>query len=254
VSTRTALAVALAAVLCTTAAACGDGASSGTTGASTSSTSSTTSGPTTTVATGPTSTVPPTGGSVLTDDDSVLAAPADARPVELRGVDPCGVLASAARSICGTVGPLAWVTGPGSAHRSPVTIYRVEHGTATPTLEVQPGVRDDYGEVRVVEADLDGAAGDELIIGLRNAGTGALLEIEIVGGDGTVLAHDTLDRGRAELDHGVLRTWAAKYLPDDPNCCPSAYEEGVDGYGGGRWRSVPLRQVPADEVPDGDFP
>ena len=95
--------------------------------------------------------------------------------------------------------------------------------------------------------------GDEVVIGLRNAGTGALLELEIVGGDGTVLAHDTLDRGRAALDHGVVRTWTARYLPDDPNCCPSGYQEAVVGYGGGRWRSVPERQVPAADVPQGDF-
>jgi hypothetical protein len=253
VITRAARAVALAAVLCVAVAACGDGASSGSTGASTSSTSSTTRAPTTTVATGPTLTVPSTGGTVLTDDDSVLAPPADAKPLRLGGVDPCGVLASGSRRVCGTVGSLAWVTEPGSAKVSPVVIYRVAHGTATPTLEVQPGARDDYGGVQVAAADLDGTAGDELVIGLRNEGTGALLEIEIVGADGTVLAHDTLDRGRAQLDHGVLRTWSAKYLPDDPNCCPSAYEEALVGRGGGRWRSVAQGQVPPQQVPDGDF-
>jgi hypothetical protein len=249
VTFRAARAVALIAVLCAGVAACGDGASSGSTGASTS-TASTRSSSTTT---GPTSTVPPSGGTVLTVDDSVLAAPADAQPVQVDRRDPCAVLARGPRSRCGTVGAIAWVTAPGTADVSPVRVYRIDHGTATPTLEVQSGARDDYGGVQVVAADLGGTAGDELVIGLRNEGTGALLEIEIVGADGTVLAHDTLDRGRAQLDHGVLRTWSAKYLPDDPNCCPSSYEEAVVGLGGGRWRSVPERQVPAAEVPDGDF-
>jgi hypothetical protein len=256
VTFRAARAVALVAVLCAGLAACGDGASSGSTGASrstTSSTSTTTSAPATSRASGPTSTVPPSGGTVLTVDDSVLAPPADARPVRVDGGDPCAVLARGPRSTCGTAGAIAWVIAPGTTDVSPVRVYRVDHDTATPTLAVQPGAREDYDAVRVAAADLDGEPGEELVIGLRNTGTGALLELEVVGDDGAVLAHDTLDRGRAALGPGVLRTWTARYLADDPNCCPSSYEEAVVGLGGGRWRSVPERQVPAAAVPDGDF-
>jgi len=241
---------ALVAVLCVFASACGDGPSSGSTGSSSSSTTASTSS-TASTTTGPTSTVPPTGGSLLTVDDSVLAAPADARPVKLAGGDPCSVLGR--RHRCGTAGSITWVTDVGAAKGSPVTIYRVAHDTATPTLALEPGTRDDYGAIRIEAGDLDGRPGDELVVGLRNTGTGALLEVEIVGDQGTVLAHVTLDRGRAELDHGVLRTWSARYLPDDPNCCPSGYQEAVVGFGGSRWRSVPERDVPAAQVPKGDF-
>jgi hypothetical protein len=240
--------VAAVAVVCSLAAGCGDDASSGSAGTTSSYTTSPSTTTTTTTTPPPPSTIPATGGSVLTDDDSVLSAPIRPEPVTVAPGDPCAALGR--DGTCGRAGAIAWVT----TGDSPVTIYRVERGTATPALEVEAAARADYGAVHVEAADLDGRPGDEVVVGLRNVGTGALLEIEIVGAEATVLAHVTLDRGRARLDPGLLRTWSARYLPDDPNCCPSSYEEAVVGLGGERWRSVPERQVPAAEVPKGDFP
>ena len=119
---------------------------------------------------------------------------------------------------------------------------------------VDPESRAEYASALVEVADLDGEPGDELVVGLRNAGTGGLLQIDVVGGEGAVVAHVTLDRGRAALDGGVLRTWAARYLPDDPNCCPSRFQQAVVRGRRGCWSSVAERELAPEDVPAGDFP
>ena len=173
-------------------------------------------------------------------------------PVEVDPADPCAALPAEMRAR--PDGDLAWVTAAAPTDRSPVTVYVVDAGTATPALVVDRESRAEYASARVDVADLDGEPGDELVVGLRNAGTGGLLQIDIVGPAGEVAAHVTLDQGRAALEEGALRTWAARYLPDDPNCCPSRFQQAVVGVADGRWMSYAEREVTADEVPEGDFP
>jgi hypothetical protein len=234
------------------AAGCGDGSVSGSAG-----TTSTTTEVVTSTTRAPTSTPGPSAprgdGALLTADDTVLVPPDGGRAVDVGPGDPCAALSAAGD--CGAAGALVWVarTAP-SAERSPVTVYAVDGGRAMPVLVVEPGAREDYGSAHVEAVDLDGRPGQELVIGLRNSGSGGLLQLEIVGGGGEVLAHATLDRGRAELDGSVLRTWAARYGPDDPNCCPSEFQQAVVSVSGGRWRSFPEQPRPAAEVPEGDFP
>ena len=230
--------------------ACGDGGPSASSAGSSSSAPATSATSATSSTT--TTTLPSGDATLLTADDAVLVAPADPHPVDVDPADPCAALARG--DACETDGDLAWVTAAAPTDRSPVTVYVLDDGTATPALVVDRESRAEYASARVDVADLDGAPGDELVVGLRNAGTGGLLQIDVVGPSGEVAAHLTLDQGRAELRDGQLRTWAARYLPDDPNCCPSRFQQAVVGVADGRWMSYAEREVTADEVPEGDFP
>ena len=138
----------------------------------------------------------------------MLVTPNGGKPVGIDADDPCAALAGV--GTCAASGDLMWVVAPLPTERSPVTVYLVDGSTATPALVVEPESRAEYASALVEAADLDDEPGDELVVGLRNAGTGGLLQIDVVGGEGAVVAHVTLDRGRAELDGGVLRTWAAR--------------------------------------------
>jgi hypothetical protein len=226
-------------------AACGDS------GPSASSAGSSSSAPATST-TSSSTTAPRGEATLLTADDAVLVAPGDPHPVEVDPADPCAALARG--DACETGGELAWVTAAAPTDRSPVTVYLIDDGAATPALVVDRESRAEYASARVERADLDGEPGDELVVGLRNAGTGGLLQIDVVGPSGEVAAHLTLDQGRATLEDGQLRTWAARYLSDDPNCCPSRFQQAVVGVADGRWMSYAEREVTADEVPEGDFP
>jgi hypothetical protein len=233
-------------------AACGDEGPSGSATDGTTTESSTTRS-TPSSATPPPHSRPGDDAVVLTDDDAVLVAPTGARAVTVDPDDPCAELAGA--GTCDVAGDLVWVVSPGgSAGGSPVTVSRLDGDAATPVLTVARAERAEYGAATVVAAELDGRPGEELVVGLRNVGTGGLLQLDVVGADGTVVAHVTLDRGRAEVDGGVLRTWAARFLPDDPNCCPSRFEAAVVGADGGRWYVTPVGEVASDDVPPGDFP
>lgn len=231
--------------------ACGEDAPSGS-ARSTSSTAPAVTSSSTSTTTSSTTTQPRGEASLLTDDDAVLVTPNGGKPVEVDSDDPCAALTG--DGTCAVTGDLMWVVVPMRTERSPVTVYRVDGSTATPVLMVEPESRAEYASARVEAVDLDDEAGDELVVGLRNAGTGGLLQIDIVGGEGAVVAHVTLDRGRAALDGGVLRTWAARYLPDDPNCCPSRFQQAVVVADAGAWSSVAEREVAAEDVPAGDFP
>jgi hypothetical protein len=239
-------AVAAAVLACAALAGCGDGSdpsgsASGRSGSSTTRSSTTV------------TTEAEVDGTLLTDDDAVLVEVREGRVRDVDPEDPCAALVDG--GACGVAGDLAWVVRPdGAAERSPVTVHVVEGGSATPVLAVEREARAEYGAAHVEVADLDGTAGDELVVGLRNAGTGALLQLEVVDGTGRVVAHVTLDRGRAVLDGGGLRTWAARYGPDDPNCCPSRFDAARVVTTGDRWSSVPGGEVAPADVPPGDFP
>jgi hypothetical protein len=231
--------------------ACGEDAPSGS-ARSTSSTAPAVTSSSTSTTTSSTTTQPRGEASLLTDDDAVLVTPSGGKPVEVDSDDPCAALTGG--GTCAVTGDLMWAVVPVTMERSPVTVYRVDGSTATPVLVVEPESRAEYASARVEAVDLDDEPGDELVVGLRNAGTGGLLQIDVVGVEGAVVAHVTLDRGRAALDGGVLRTWGARYLPDDPNCCPSRFQQAVVVAEAGAWSSVAEREVAAEDVPAGDFP
>ena len=231
--------------------ACGEDAPSGSAGSTSSTAPAVTSSRSSTTTSS--TTAPPRGeATLLTDDDAVLVTPNGGKPVGVDADDPCAALTGA--GTCASAGDLMWVVVPLPTERSPVTVYLVEGSTATPALVVEPESRAEYASALVEAADLDDEPGDELVVGLRNAGTGGLLQIDVVGGEGAVVAHVTLDRGRAALDGGVLRTWAARYLPDDPNCCPSSFQQAVVRADAGAWSSVAERELAPEDVPAGDFP
>jgi hypothetical protein len=94
--------------------------------------------------------------------------------------------------------------------------------------------------------------GDALAVGFRDQGSGQFLAIDLVDPDGTVGASVRLDHGRATVTGDRLETWSARFGPDDPNCCPSAWVHQVLANSTGGWIVASEDQV--DQPPEGDFP
>jgi hypothetical protein len=206
---------------------------------------------------------PPLGADapVVDGTGAVLLAPPDQAPapIPLPQGDPCTVLVPAGNGIeCGVTGAgdqrLMWTVEPlpGTPGRR-VTVLRLADGLATPTLVVDDDGTQ-FAAVTAVPGDIDGRPGDELVVGFRSQGSSAYLDLDVVGGDGTVVAHRSLDKGRAEPATDGVRTWSARFGPDDDNCCPSAYQAEQLVFDGTRWRLAPSVLVDADQAPAGAFP
>jgi hypothetical protein len=208
-----------------------------------------------------TETTLPADAAVVDGTGAVLVAPPDpgAAPVPVRSGDPCAALVDPAAGFeCGMAdagaGGLAWVIDErtGTPGRR-VTVFRLADGLATATLVVDDDGAQ-FARIVAVPGDIDGRPGDELVVGFRTQGSSAFLDLDVVGGDGTVVAHRSLDKGRAELAADGVRMWSARFGPTDDNCCPSAFLAERLTFDGARWRLAPSVLAPADQAPPGAFP
>ncbi len=92
-------------------------------------------------------------------------------------------------------------------------------------LEAVAGVWDDF---TVTTGNIDSGANDELVSGIRVAGSGGFLSIDIVdirsGNPHTLAVYNEAAQGIAALlpNNGVV-IWQALYGITDPECCPSTY-------------------------------
>lgn len=247
-------------VLVAVVAAAGCGGRDGSARRTTASSRPTTSRPSTANTSAPTAVSVPAGAPVVTDLDTILTGPVRATPVETARQEPCRALTGAAGvGGCGVVdtgaATLVWFASKqDSPDPTTVVIYRADGGRLVPVLELADDLRADYEPATVKVADIDGRPGDEIVVGLRNIGTGGFLQLDVVGAEGVVVAHRTLDQGRAELDPPGIVEWSAQYGPDDPNCCPSSYLRSRLVRQGGRWREVAEATVATAAVPAGQFP
>lgn len=123
-------------------------------------------------------------------------------------------------------------------------------------LEPSPGT---WSSVTLKAADIDGGPNEELVSGIRYAGTGGYLDIDVIdaiGGFPAVVAHvPGADRGIAftEANLGVW-IYTAVSDPDEPLCCPSRYSQYLLASDGGEWiLSEGAPGVPTDMVPAGEF-
>ena len=105
------------------------------------------------------------------------------------------------------------------------------------SLEALAGVWD---SVTIVTGNIDSGANDELVSGIRVAGSGGYLSIDIVdirsGNPRTMAVYNELAQGVAALlpSNGV-ELWEAQYGPTDPECCPSNYLRHHLTATGGNW-------------------
>jgi hypothetical protein len=259
--------VAVACALVVLVAGCSS--SSATSLSSTSVAPSTTAVPTSTAGRGATTTTAttsaqavPAGAPELTAQDAVLRPPGHPTNVALpAGTDPCKALTGGAdRGTCGeTVADfrqqLVWhVSDNHTPGPTAVAVYRVDGSELVQTLELPDAVRSIEGPAQVQVANLDGTPGQELVIGFRNLATASYLQLEVIGAAGTVVAHETLDHGRASVSAGAIDTWTAEFGPDDPNCCPGSYLHQQIVFRAGAWRVLTIGTVGPMAAPGGEFP
>ncbi|MEJ7585256.1 MAG: hypothetical protein WKF43_14515 [Acidimicrobiales bacterium] len=148
-------------------------------------------------------------------------------------------------------GALVWLVEGAAPSGLRVTAAR---GRAQPVLEADDPDGQRVSAVHDAAGDLDGTPGSEIVIGFRLRGSGAFLVLDAVGGDGTVLFHRSLDHGRARVGPSDIEAWSARFGPEDPNCCPQAYVRDLVVTDGRSWRIAAITEVPADDVPAGQFP
>lgn len=197
-------------------------------------------------------------GPVVSAEGAQLARPAGAQRARPISHD-CRVLAMPGTTArCGTgqgaTADLVWLVDRLASGGTAVTIFRVVAGGATPVLQARDSDGSTWSAVRVLVADVGGPPGSELLVGFRSTATSGLLQVDAVGGAGTVLFHRELDQGRATALRGHYVDWAARFGPTDPNCCPSVYGRSLVAFENGAWRLVQTVNVSPAAVPRGSFP
>ena len=116
-----------------------------------------------------------------------------------------------------------------------------------------------YAHVQAVVGDVTGDGKPEVFIGYLSEGTGQILDIDIVTtnkqGEPTVLGHEQLYKGVAEVQTGRLVVWTPVYRKADANCCPTWVRRDVVRSRSGELvvdRGPKVRTAKVN-VPRGDF-
>ena len=177
------------------------------------------------------------------DDDQEPAPPDPPRPAEaVTGSVLRPATGGRVGPVDGESGDLSWRAGEGElvVMRDDRTILRADDP-------------DRFRDVAVKATDVDGDGAEELIALFRGAGSAGLLELDLVAADGDVVFHHEADKGVARVGPSVVEVFAARFAPDDPNCCPSAYERRVVEAREGVWLVRTTGEVAAEDVPLSDL-
>lgn len=201
---------------------------------------------------------------VLDSSDAVVAPPDTITTRTLAPVQGCRTLLAAGDGDCAVLntanGDLVVTVEPGeriddvlASRPWTVSVYRPsatvpdgwELALATrPELD-EPGPL--YAAVTARAADVTGDGEDELLLGYRNEGTGAILDLDVVGieADGTprVLAHDDLYKGSVVFRDGKLLAFTPVYKRADANCCPTWIARDVLRFDDGAFRVERIERV-----------
>ena len=149
--------------------------------------------------------------------------------------------ADACRGSCAAVDDgVAWEIKGASA-----LVLRRDGEAWRPILEAGDVGDQRFQSIKARQADLTGDGRAEVVFGFRARGSGGILQVDVVSSDGDVVLHRDLDKGEATVDGNALATWEARFLPEDPNCCPSGYVHTVIRFEGGHWREVKREDVAA---------
>lgn len=96
--------------------------------------------------------------------------------------------------------------------------------------------------------------GDALVVGYRYAGTGQVLDYEVVvAGPRVAARRDGLQRGSVRIRAGAITEYAADYPNDEPTCCPPRYTRSELIRDGSRYRLVRRGFVEPDDVPPSEL-
>ncbi len=122
-------------------------------------------------------------------------------------------------------------------------------------LEPEAGTWD---SVVMKAADIDSGPNQELVAGIRYAGSGGYLDIDVIdaiGGNPKVVAHvEGANKGIAYTESKLgVWIWNAEFGPTDPFCCPSAFSQFLLSSDGGTWildRRYCRRSPGRDPVPE----
>jgi len=125
------------------------------------------------------------------------------------------------------------------------------------SLEAVAGVWDDF---TIVTGNIDSGSNDELVSGIRIAGSGGYLSIDIVdirsGNPRTMAVYNEIPQGIAVLAPSVgVQVFVPQYGDADPECCPSAYQRFTIYAAGGDWLVVPGPALPTGDpaIPVSEF-
>jgi hypothetical protein len=119
-----------------------------------------------------------------------------------------------------------------------VAVWREQGGQEVETLAAGNPATPLWAWAQVRSAELGGDRHDQLVFGFENEGTGGVLDLDVVGGDGSALLGSQIAvyKGAATVTGGRILTYHPVYRANDPNCCPTG---GADRdtlrLEGGRW-------------------
>jgi hypothetical protein len=218
----------------------------------------TTLAPSTTAASSPTSTPPDPNGAAVGADGAQLQAPATppapiALPADCHQLATPGMTVDCARG-SGATADLLWVVRHGPGPGAGADIYRVTGAQASLVLTANDADGSSWSGVAAFTAAIGGPDGADVVVAYRLQGTGAQLQVDVVGAGAQVLFHRELDQGRLDVSAGVYRDWAAEFGPDDANCCPSQFAADTVDFVGGAWRVGHHADIAPNAVPAGQVP
>ena len=100
--------------------------------------------------------------------------------------------------------------------------------TWVPMMRVLEAAAGAWSEFTIVTGNIDSGANDELVSGIRVAGSGGYLSIAVVdirsGNPQTMAVYNEIAQGIAVLSPGNgVEIWEAQYAGGDPECCPSTF-------------------------------
>ncbi len=124
-----------------------------------------------------------------------------------------------------------------------------------PKLRLLEPAAGTWDSVTIVAADIDSGPNQELVSGVRYAGTGGYLDVDVIdirsGDPAVVAALPGLESATvyAEASAG-LHIWLPNFAPGDPLCCPSSWSEYILASAGGSWvASAGAVEVPIEAIP-----
>ncbi len=170
-----------------------------------------------------------------------FSAPTHCAAARLSGMTVlrCGTAASA-------IGTVIWsVQRSSSGRRAMVVFEQTGIDWWKPKLRANEQFAGEWSDARAVVGDPDSDGKQEILAGIRHAGTGGYLDLDIVdirSGHVKVTGHvDSLAKGRARLSPGRVLIAEGRYTATDPTCCPSfidwnrlAYSPSVGWYAASR--------------------
>ncbi len=142
-------------------------------------------------------------------------------------------------------GQRMWTVTRGSTGRFFAIIWQQSApNTWVPMMRSQEEAAGVWDAFTIVTGNIDSGANDELVSGIRVAGSGGYLSIDIVdirsGNPRTMAVYNELAHGIAVLAPSVgVQVFVAQYGAADPDCCPSAYQRLTIYSAGGAWLVVP---------------